>query len=147
MEGKELARMLFTKSKVFINYDFIPTTVFTPEEFGSCGLTEEKAIEKYGKDDVEVYKKSVNVLEYQMGFQFGKHDQAFFKMICIKSLDERVFGFHYVGPNAGEILVGMSIAMRLKATKEDLDNAVGIHPTLSEVITQLEKGVTKDTGC
>lgn len=147
MEGKELARILFGKSKVVINYDFIPTSIFTPEEYGSCGLSEEKAIEKYGKDDVEVYKKSVNVLEYQMGFQFSKHDQAFFKMLCIKSLEERVCGFHYIGPSAAEILVGMSIAMRFKATKEDLDNAVGIHPSLSEVITQLEKGVVRDTGC
>jgi thioredoxin/glutathione reductase (selenoprotein) len=146
-EGKHVALKLFANSKKKMNYELIPTTVFTPEEYGSCGLTESQAVTKFGIEDVEIYKKSVNVLEYQMGFQFSKHDQAFFKLVCIKSLNERVVGFHYIGPNAGEITVGISMAMRFNITKDDLDDCVGIHPTLAEAVTQLEKGVVRDTGC
>jgi len=55
-----------------------------------------------------------------MGFQFSSHEQAFFfKLVCVKSLNEQIIGFHYVGPNAGEITVGIGIAMRLKLTKND----------------------------
>lgn len=146
-EGKHVAMRLSGKSIKNIDYSMVPTTIFTPEEYGCCGLSEEHAISKYGSSDIEVYKKSVNVLDYQMGFQFSKHDQAFFKLVCVKSLGERIVGFHYVGPNAGEITVGISLAMKFSITKEDLDESIGIHPTLAEVVTQLERGVTKDTGC
>jgi thioredoxin reductase (NADPH) len=146
MQGKFIAEKLFKSSSKKLNYDFIPTTIFSPMEYGVCGITELQSFEKYGKDNVIVYKKSVNVLEFQMGFQHSNHQQAFFKLICLKNQNEKVIGFHYVGPNAGEITGGIAIAMKNNITKEQLDDCVGIHPTLSEIITQLEYGVTKDTG-
>lgn len=68
------------------------------------------------------------------------------KLVCVGK-EELVVGFHYVGPNAGEVTQGIDIAMKLRATKKDFDNAVGIHPTNAENYTKLELGLTQDTGC
>ena len=59
-------------------------------------------------------------------------------------LQERVLGFHVVGPNAGEITQGYAVAMKLGATKSDFDATIGIHPTCSEIFTTLN--VTKSSG-
>ncbi|MEJ1279684.1 hypothetical protein NN561_010619 [Cricetulus griseus] len=96
--GKLLARRLFGGSLEKCDYINIPTTVFTPLEYGCCGLSEEKAI--------EVYKK--------------------------ENLEERVVGFHLLGPNAGEITQGFAVAMKCGLTKQLLNDTIGIHPTCSE---------------
>ncbi len=66
------------------------------------------------------------------------------KLICLKSEQERVIGFHYLGPNAGEITQGFGLAIRLNAKKSDFDSAVGIHPTCAEMFTTLT--ITKASG-
>ena len=63
--------------------------------------------------------------------------KVYCKIICNKIDDERVVGIHYVGPNAGEIMQGIAVAMRLGLKKKDLDSTVGIHPTTAEEITNL----------
>eukprot|EP01080_Neovahlkampfia_damariscottae_P002334 gene2334-2802_t len=146
-QGRFIAQSIFTKKAKKIDYNCVPTTIFSPMEYGICGLSEKKAIERYTEDDIIVYKKNVNVLEFQLGFQFSHREQAFFKLICLKSENEKVIGFHYVGPNAGEITGPFSMAIKKKITKDELDDCIGIHPTMAEVINQLEFGVTQDTGC
>ena len=146
-QGKIIAEILVKSKNRKLDYDNIPTTIFSPMEYGTCGLTEKKAIEKYTKENINIYKKSFNVLEFQLGFQFTNRQQAFVKLICLKTEDERVIGFHLVGPNAGEIASVFSMAMAKKITKDEMDDCVGVHPTLAEVLTQLEFGVTQDTGC
>jgi len=110
---------------------------------------------KFGKEKIIVYRKNVNILEHEIP-HFSNPDellQGFCKLVCLKKDnddddgDEQVIGFHYVGPNAGEITQLSSLAIKLKATKEDFDNTVGIHPTVCENFTKLEFGVTEDTGC
>eukprot|EP00106_Octopus_bimaculoides_P012620 XP_014780062.1 PREDICTED: thioredoxin reductase 1, cytoplasmic-like [Octopus bimaculoides] len=100
--GILLVRRLFTSEKTLCDYNFIPTTVFTPIEYGCIGISEDTALEKY-PDDIE----------------------------------DKVIGFHYVGPNAGEVTQGYAVALRLGATKKDFNATVGIHPTCSEVFTTL----------
>jgi len=73
--------------------------------------------------------------------------KAFTKLICNANDNERVLGFHYVGPNAGEVTQGFAVAIVMGATKENFDDTVGIHPTCAETIVKLERGVTEDTGC
>ncbi|EFC42180.1 thioredoxin reductase [Naegleria gruberi] len=142
--GKLLAARLYNSSKKMMDYDKVPTTVFTPVEYGSCGLTEEEAVKRYGAENLTIYKKSYYVLEYEPP---ARECQAFVKLICNELDNERVLGFHYVGPNAGEVTQGFAVAMRCNATKEDFDDTVGIHPTCAETIVKLEKGVETDTGC
>jgi len=147
--GVLLAKRLFTNSKINMDYDNIPTTVFTPLEYGCCGLNEEEAIATYGEKNIEVYHTRFTALEHAAVHREA-HDGTsienphFAKLICIKNEQERVVGFHYLGPNAGEVTQGYALAIKLGATKADFDNVVGIHPTTAEIFTTLK--ITKASG-
>ncbi|CAI9720014.1 thioredoxin reductase 1, cytoplasmic [Octopus vulgaris] len=132
--GILLARRLFTTDKTLCDYNFIATTVFTPLEYGCIGISEDTALEKYG-DDIEVYHSNFIPLEYTVPQRSAK--ECYVKLICQKSKNDKVIGFHYAGPNAGEVTQGYAVALRLGATKKDFDATVGIHPTCSEVFTTL----------
>ncbi|KAF2363791.1 Glutaredoxin eukaryotic/virial [Trinorchestia longiramus] len=140
--GKLLAKRIYGGSKKKMDYQNVATTVFTPLEYGCCGLSEEQAIEKYGEQDIEVYHSNFWPLEHTVAHR--PENDCYAKLICVKSLKERVVGFHIVGPNAGEITQGFAIALQLGATKENFDDLVGIHPTCAEVLTTLT--ITKSSG-
>jgi len=141
--GKLLARRIAGVSKEVTDYDNIPTTVFTPLEYGCCGLSEEEAVSRYQKENISIYHKVHTPLEWRLN-----HDrpvnECYAKLVCNKNDNERVIGFHYLGPNAGEVTQGFAGMIRLKATKSDFDNLIGIHPTTAEVFTTLEKSETED---
>ena len=101
--GISLARRLFGGSKEPMDYINVATTVFTPIEYSCVGLSEEDAIEKYGKDGIEVYHREFLPLEWSLS-QSRHASNAFTKIVVDKKSDERVVGIHYVGPNAGEIM-------------------------------------------
>jgi len=141
---------LYENSKYLVNYSNIPTTVFTPTEYGCIGFSEEDAIKKYGEDNIEVYHSYFKPLEHYL---IGRPDnECYIKLICNIAEKEKVIGFHILSPNAGEVTQGYAIAIRKGATKEDFDFTVGIHPTVSEEVVVLDKtkrsGVDpKKTGC
>ncbi|XP_052030265.1 thioredoxin reductase 3 [Apodemus sylvaticus] len=140
--GKLLARRLFGLSLEKCDYVNIPTTVFTPLEYGCCGLSEEKAIEMYKKENLEVYHTLFWPLEWTVAGR--DNNTCYAKIICNKFDNERVVGFHLLGPNAGEITQGFAAAMKCGLTKQLLDDTIGIHPTCGEVFTTLE--ITKSSG-
>ncbi|XP_068598034.1 thioredoxin reductase 3 [Brachionichthys hirsutus] len=140
--GKLLARRLFGGSKVKCDYVNVPTTVFTPLEYGACGLSEDRAVAIYGGDNLEVYHSLFWPLEFTLPQR--DNNKCFAKIICNKLDGDRVIGFHYLGPNAGEVTQGFSAAMKCGVTKEQLDGTIGIHPTCAEIFTTLE--VTKSSG-
>lgn len=142
--GRFLAQRLFNDSKVVMNYDKICTAVFTPIEYGSCGLSEEKATEIFGASNLEVYHQSFNPLEWSLSSETRKDNQAYVKLICDLQNNKSVIGFHYLGPNAGEVTQAVGVAMRLNASFEDFIQTVGIHPTTAEIFTTLS--VTKNSG-
>jgi thioredoxin/glutathione reductase (selenoprotein) len=144
--GQLLADRLFNinTTKPKMDYVNVPTTVFTPLEYGSCGLSEEAAKQKFGTENLVIYKKTFTVLEYTVPY---REEKGFIKLICNAKDNERVVGFHILSPNAGEITQAIGIAMKLGATKEDFDSTIGIHPTVAEVMTKLELGVEEETGC
>uniref|UniRef100_A0A8C3YFM7 thioredoxin-disulfide reductase (NADPH) n=1 Tax=Catagonus wagneri TaxID=51154 RepID=A0A8C3YFM7_9CETA len=72
------------------------------------------------------------------------NNTCYAKIICNKLDDDRVIGFHVLGPNAGEIIQGFAAAMKCGLTKQLLDDTIGIHPTCAEVFTTLQ--VTKASG-
>lgn len=140
--GKLLARRLFTNSDVRMDYEKIPTTVFTPLEYGCVGVTEEQVIHRHGDDNVEIYHAFYKPLEFTLP---GKRaDECYIKAICTSQKPQKVLGLHFVGPNAGEVLQGFSVAMSCGLTKKHLDNAVGIHPTCAEEVVKLH--ITKRSG-
>ncbi|OQV24166.1 Thioredoxin reductase 3 [Hypsibius exemplaris] len=140
--GLRLARRLFGGATETYDYQMIPTTVFTPLEYGAIGLAEEDALKKFGEENIEVYHTLYRPLEWTVPGHAESHCYA--KLICNKLDDERVVGLHILGPNAGEITQGYAVGIRLGATKRDFDNTTGIHPTQSEIFTTLT--VTKSSG-
>lgn len=140
--GRLLARRLYGGGTMQMDYDQIPTTVFTPIEYGCSGLAEEEAIEKYGEGNLEVFHTYYQPLEWTLPHK--QENACYMKLLCNKLDSLRVVGFHIMGPNAGEITQGVAVAIKCGATKEDFDNTVGIHPTCAEDITLLE--ITKSSG-
>lgn len=140
--GIMLARRLFAGGKETFDYVNIPTTVFTPNEYGCVGLSEEAAEAKYGKDNLEVFHTYFKPYEY--GVTERDVEDCYAKMICVIGENMRVVGFHYLGPNAGELTQFAALALRFKATKEDFNRTVGIHPTCAELFTNMV--ITKRSG-
>jgi len=140
--GKLLARRLCGTSDILTDYVNISTTVFTPLEYGCCGLSEEDAIQQFGEEDLEIYHGNFWPLEWTVAHR--PENACYAKLICVKSQQEKVVGFHYLGPNAGEVTQGYGIALKLGATKADFNNLVGIHPTTAETFTTME--ITKSSG-
>jgi thioredoxin reductase (NADPH) len=152
-DGEKLARRLFANSKDIFDKSLIPTTVFTPTEYGTVGFSEEGAIEKFGPDNVECYlyewpsleraavhrEKPENRRADEGDVEQGNN--CFTKLVCV---NDKVVGFHFVGPNAGEVTQGFALAVKLGATKADYDSLVGIHPTDAEALCGLT--VTKRSG-
>ncbi|XP_078597168.1 thioredoxin reductase 1, cytoplasmic-like [Branchiostoma floridae x Branchiostoma japonicum] len=148
--GKLLAQRLYGGAQTKTDYVNVPTTVFTPLEYGACGLSEEDAIAKYGEDNIEVYHSNFQPLEWTV----PGHDvnDCYAKILCNRQDNERVVGFHVLGPNAGEITQGYGAAMKCGMTKAQLDTTIGIHPTNAEIFTTMDitKGSGEDptkTGC
>ena len=152
--GERLADRLFGGRPDYkMDYLEVPTTVFTPLEYGCVGMSEELAKETYGEDKLEVYHSYLRPLEWKTnqefydlkkGIEHREDNTCFFKLITLKEENQRVVGLHYVGPNAGEVVQGFAVAVKLGATKADFDDTVGIHPTVAEEFTMLK--VTKSSG-
>jgi len=140
--GKLLARRLCGTSDVLTDYVNVCTTVFTPLEYGCCGLSEEDAITQYGEEDIEVYHTNFWPLEWTVAHR--PENACYAKLVCVKSQKEKVVGIHYLGPNAGEVMQGYGIALKFGATKEDFSNLIGIHPTTAETFTTMD--ITKASG-
>lgn len=110
-------------------------------------MSEEEAIHKFGAD-VEVYHIMYTPLEENILDKYNDDDSnnknnVYAKAVVRKSTD-RVLGLHYAGPNAGEVMQGYAVAMRIGLTKHQLDTTIGIHPTAAEEITNID--VTKSSG-
>ncbi|XP_069793536.1 thioredoxin reductase 3 [Narcine bancroftii] len=140
--GKLLARRLYSGSTLKCDYVNVCTTVFTPMEYGCCGLSEESAKACYGEEHIEVYHSIFWPLEWVLP---GRDKNGCYgKVICSKLDNYRVVGFHVLGPNAGEITQGFGAAMKCGITKEQLNSVIGIHPTCAEEFTMME--ITKRSG-
>ncbi|ELR24105.1 thioredoxin reductase 1, cytoplasmic, putative [Acanthamoeba castellanii str. Neff] len=140
--GILLVRRLYAGSTQPMDYINVPTTVFTPIEYGAIGYSEEDAIAQFGEDNLEIYHSYFKPLEWTIAER--DDNVCYAKLICDKRDSERVVGFHVLGPNAGEITQGFGTAMKAGATKSTFDATVGIHPTTAEEFTTLE--VTKRSG-
>jgi len=159
--GVLLARRLYGNSTIKMNYQMIPTTVFTPVEYGCVGMSEEEAKEKLGAQNVDAYLSRYAPIETLAAHheldesrirskafhtaddkEKGVSLPCLAKLVVDKSRNERIVGFHFVGPNAGEVTQGFALALRAGVTKQDFDLTVGIHPTAAEEFVNLNLSVT-----
>ncbi|KAM3939712.1 thioredoxin reductase 2, mitochondrial isoform 2-T3 [Leptodactylus fuscus] len=120
----------------------VPTTVFTPLEYGCVGLSEENAIELHGGDAIEVFHAFYKPLEFTVPGRDSS--QCYIKMICLRESQQKILGLHFIGPNAGEVIQGFALGIKCGATYSQLMSTVGIHPTCAEEVTKLH--ITKRSG-
>ena len=133
-EAMWLARTLFRNEPTPVDHLFVPTAVFANPNVATVGLSEGAARERF--DDVDVYKTSFRALKLTMT---DKVERTFMKLVVHRST-QRVLGAHMIGPDAGEIIQGVAIAVKLGATKPQFDATIGIHPTVAEeFVTMREK--------
>lgn len=140
--GRLLAARLYNKGQTIMDFNTVPTAVFTPLEYGAVGLSEEDAITKYTEIGIEVYHSHFTPLEWQLPHHAP--DTCYMKIIVNKFDSERIVGFHVLAPVAGEMTQSMAVAIRLGATKATLDDTIGIHPIVAEELVYLR--VTKSSG-
>ena len=127
-EGMCIANNLFTdRPKHTLDYALVPTAVFCQPSIGTVGLTEAEARGRF-EDDVDVYGADFKPVKHTLT---GRDERTLMKLVVRRS-DDRVVGAHMVGPEAGEIIQGIAVAMTAGATKEQFDRTIGIHPTAAE---------------
>jgi glutathione reductase (NADPH) len=133
-EAMWLARTLFRGEPTAIDHENVPTAVFTDPNLATVGLPEERAREKYG--ELDIYKASFRALKLTLT---GKKERTFMKLVVDRK-SQRVVGAHMIGADAGEIIQGVAVAVKLGATKAQFDATIGIHPTAAEeFVTMREK--------
>lgn len=127
--GRRLSERLFNnKPNEHLDYNLVPTVVFSHPPIGTIGLTEPKAIEQYGSENVKVYKSSFT----PMYSAVTQHRQPCrMKLVCVGK-EEKIVGLHGIGFGVDEMIQGFAVAIKMGATKADFDNTVAIHPTGSE---------------
>ncbi|WP_025898884.1 glutathione-disulfide reductase [Sneathiella glossodoripedis] len=137
-EGMAFAETVFDgKARAFDHSD-VPSAVFSQPPVGTVGLSEADAREKYG--DVDIYKSEFRPMK-QTITQGG--ERAMVKLI-VEPKSDRVVGVHVVGADAGEIIQGFGVAVKMGATKAQFDATVGVHPTLAEELVTLREKYTGD---
>ena len=137
-EGMAFARRQFGSLEQQVDYDFIPTAVFCQPNIGTVGFTEEEARAKFGH--LRLFKSTFKPMKHTIS---GRDEKTFMKLIVDKASD-RVVGVHMMGPDAGEIMQGIAIAMRAGATKAVFDSTIGIHPTAAEEFVTMREPWTED---
>ena len=127
--GRQLSERLFNnKADAKLDYTDVATVVFSHPVIGSVGLTEEKAIAKYGAENIKVYKSSFTPMYTALG---DNRQPSTMKLVTLGD-DEKIIGLHGIGYGVDEMIQGISMAIEMGATKADFDNTVAIHPTGSE---------------
>jgi glutathione reductase (NADPH) len=131
--GRRLSDRLFggmTQRK--LDYDNIPTVVFSHPPIGTVGLREEDARARYGHR-VKVYTSSFIPLYHSLT---KRKPRVRMKLVTLGAI-ERIIGIHVVGEGADEMLQGFAVALRMGATKRDFDDTVAIHPTSAEELVTM----------
>ncbi len=115
----------------------MPTAVFSEPEVGVIGLTEAQARERLAK--VDIYKTYFRPMKMSLA---GRDTRSFMKLV-VDGVTDRVVGCHLVGPDAGEMIQLVGIAVKMKATKADFDAVMAVHPTAAEeLVTMREKALS-----
>jgi len=131
--GRRLAERLFGNiPESRLDYENIPTVVFSHPVVGSVGLTEDEARDLHG-DAVKVYHSRFTPLYHAIT---ARKIRSSMKLVTVGT-EERVVGCHVVGMGADEMLQGFAVAIKMGATKADFDNTVAIHPTSAEELVTL----------
>lgn len=125
--GRKLAARLFhDEADSRLDYELIPTVVFSHPAIGTVGLSEDEARARH--PEVKTYTRRFTAMCHALTEHRPK---TAMKLVCVGA-EERIVGAHVIGDGADEMLQGLAVALKMGATKADLDNTVAIHPTSAE---------------
>jgi glutathione reductase (NADPH) len=131
--GRRLSDRLFGgQPERHLDYNMIPTVVFTHPPIGTVGASEAEARAQYG-DAVKVYVADFTPMYHALTTRKSHTDM---KLVCVGP-EQRIVGCHIIGNGADEMLQGFAVAVRMGATKRDFDDTVAIHPTSAEELVTM----------
>ena len=137
-EGMAVARRLFKPEQYRpVDYRMIPTAVFSLPNIGTVGLSEEQAVEAGHK--VQIFESSFRPMKLTLT---ECQERTLMKLVVDADTD-KVLGCHMVGPEAGEIVQGLAIALKAGATKQHFDETIGVHPTAAEEFVTMRTPVKR----
>jgi glutathione reductase (NADPH) len=132
--GRRLADRLFGgEPGARLDYDNVPSVIFSHPPIATVGLTEERAIEVYGAEQVKTYSSSFVNLYYALGDSKPRSHV----LLVVVGAEERVVGVHFAGMGADELIQGFAVAVNLGARKADFDRTVAVHPTAAEELVTI----------
>jgi len=134
-EGMAVANTLFNDKPMRPNYLNVPTAVFSTPNCGTVGLTESEA--RARNFHVDIYRSFYRPLKHTLT---GRDERTMMKLVVDQATD-LVLGCHMVGPDAGEIIQGLAVALNCRATKAQFDATIGIHPTAAEEFVTMRSKV------
>lgn len=138
-EGQAFAETVFQDDPSTMDYDNIPTAVFSQPPVGTVGLAEHDARHQFGK--IDIYKTQFRPMKNALS---GDEERVLMKLV-VRESDQVVVGCHIVGPEAPEIIQAVAIAIKMGATKQDFDRTCALHPSMSEeLVTLREKYVAPE---
>ncbi|WP_298830317.1 glutathione-disulfide reductase [uncultured Piscinibacter sp.] len=134
-EAMVLVDRLFGNGQRRIDYELVPTAVFTHPNVATVGLNEAQARERFG--GVRVFRSEFRPLKHTLS---GSAERVLMKLV-VDAASDRVVGVHMVGDDAGEVVQGFAVAMKAGATKSQFDATIGIHPTAAEEFVTMREPV------
>ena len=134
-EGMALAQTLFNNKPTKPGYLNVPTAVFSTPNCATVGLTEAQARRR--NFSLDIYRTSFKPLKHTLT---GRDERTMMKLVVDQATD-KVLGCHMVGPDAGEIVQGLAVALSSGATKAQFDATIGIHPTAAEEFVTMRSKV------
>jgi glutathione reductase (NADPH) len=130
-EGQAFADTFYGGKPSKVDYDNIPSAVFSHPPIAAVGLTEGQAKNKYGS--VKVYTSDFRPMKNVLA---GRNERSLYKMVC-DSVTGRILGLHMIGPDAPEILQAAAVAVKAGLTKQAFDDTIALHPTMAEELVLL----------
>jgi len=130
-EGHALADRLFGAGNGVVDHENVPHAVFATPEIGAVGLTEAEAAQRY--DVVDIYKTKFRPMKATLS---GSGERTIMKLV-VDAASERVVGAHILGHEAGEMIQILAVAIKMGATKADLDATMAVHPTAAEELVTM----------
>jgi glutathione reductase (NADPH) len=134
-EAMVVVDQLFGQGRRRMDYEIVPTAVFTHPSIGTVGLTETQARERFGA--VRIFRSEFRALKHTLS---GNAERTLMKLV-VDAASDRVVGLHMVGADAGETIQGFAVAMKAGATKAVFDSTIGIHPTAAEEFVTMREPV------
>ncbi|HET9445507.1 MAG TPA: FAD-dependent oxidoreductase, partial [Steroidobacteraceae bacterium] len=131
-EGQAFAETVFGNKPTKIDYNCIPSAVFSHPPLAGVGLTEEQARSKLGQ--VRIHTSDFRPMKSVLA---NRNERALYKLV-VDATNDRIVGAHMIGPDAPEILQVLAVAVKARLKKSQLDEVVAIHPTMAEELVLLK---------